>query len=138
MTLKKGTAFGAASAQQISEQTPKSFGRQLTKEFAALGDADVSGFLGNDDDDRVTILAHPDGRAVTAAQLAFQFAAFGQGKLNARKGNASLADNHPEIMERRIGPKDRVEQIAVRKIGVDAGRCPIRRFRPARLHVRWP
>ena len=112
--------FGdSAAREKFDEQAAQGVGGEFADEFSAFGDADVAGFLRHDNDDGVALLAHADGGTMAAAQLAFQFAAFGQGKLHAGEGDASLADHHAQIVQRAVRPEDRVEQIGG-EIGVDA------------------
>src|SRR3954451_7733237 len=62
----------AAAAEEFAQEAAQTFGRQFSDELPPLGDADVSGFFGHDQHDRVALGAHADGGPVAAAQLALQ------------------------------------------------------------------
>src|SRR5688572_1719769 len=106
--------------ERFDQERAEGVGGELAEEAAAVGDADVAGLLGDDDDDRVGFLAHADGGAVPAAELAVDVAGLGEGELNAGEHDATLADDDAEVVEGGVGPEDRVEQ-GGGELGVEAG-----------------
>jgi len=82
-------------------------GVSLRRKLAALGDGDVASLFGTDQDDCV---GFPDSMpiqraAVARTELFFKVAGFGEWELNAGVGDATVGDDHAEVVQGRVGPE---------------------------------
>ena len=127
--------------------------RQVTGQLAVVRQRNDPGLLGNHQHQRIGFVAHAHGRQVPAAQRRVDLVAVRRGKLAVGRQNVVAADDHPQVVQRRSGVENRIQQIR-RYFGVDhrpilgpAGQIhvtlngdqrpvPVARQVPRRLHQR--
>src|SRR4051812_7623765 len=89
--LAKGAVIGPP--EQLGQKASEGVGGQLSDQLSALGDRDVAGLFGDDQDDGVRLLAHAHSRAMPRAQFLLQLTGLGQWELHTGIADAP-ARNH--------------------------------------------
>src|SRR5215469_13512367 len=119
-----GCSGGKRSARYVTAQKlADAFAQALDREVALNGsggcDADVAGFFGDDDHNRICLFRDSDACAMTRPELRGKLRVGGEREEACRRSDAVLLDDDGAVVQRSVLEKDGGEQI-VRQIAVDS------------------